>query len=175
MFFGATRLFDEPGAGQNRVLDVDVAVKVMPDRGTFVVAALPKKSSGVISLRIRWFAFRASEVNRKIKQASKTERAIMLNPDTLVVAPKGSATITPVFIGMEQEACRFTMVDKQGGSITNNGVYTAPAKEGVYEICVEAVSDPTVATSAFAVVAAEDSGADAGVDAIGGKAKKQGK
>ena len=34
----------------------------------------------------------------------------------------------------------------------NNGVYTAPAKEGVYEIRVEALSDPTIYTHAFAIV-----------------------
>jgi hypothetical protein len=155
MYFGVMRLFDDAADNKQRLLDVDLAVKVLPDRGTFQVAVLPKKSSSVISVRIRWFAYRASEVNRQIKAPDSTRRAILLNPDTIVVPPKGSAAFTPVFIGMEQEACRFTMVDKQGGSITNNGVYTAPAKEGVYEIRVEAVSDASVAASAFAVVSAD--------------------
>jgi hypothetical protein len=44
------------------------------------------------------------------------------------------------------------MVDAEGGQIDNNGVYTAPAKEGVYEIRVEAISDPSIYTHAFAIV-----------------------
>ena len=53
---------------------------------------------------------------------------------------------------MPTEACNFRVVDPEGGSVDNNGLYTAPSKEGVYEIRVEAVSDPTVYTHVFAIV-----------------------
>ena len=53
---------------------------------------------------------------------------------------------------MPSEACNFSIKDPEGGSIDNNGTYTAPAREGVYEIRVEAVSDPSVYTYAFAIV-----------------------
>jgi hypothetical protein len=43
-------------------------------------------------------------------------------------------------------------VDEDGGDVDNNGVYTAPAKEGVYEIRVSAISDPSVYACAFAMV-----------------------
>ena len=42
--------------------------------------------------------------------------------------------------------------DPEGGKIDNNGVYTAPAQEGVYEIKVEALAHPEVFTHAFMIV-----------------------
>lgn len=77
---------------------------------------------------------------------------LLVNPDTIVLQPKTTAHISPVFINMPSEACTFTVTDPEGGSIDNNGTYTAPAREGVYEIRIEAMSDPTVFTYAFAIV-----------------------
>ena len=77
---------------------------------------------------------------------------LLVNPDTIVLQPKSTAHIAPVFINMPSEACNFSIKDPEGGSIDNNGTYTAPAREGVYEIRVEAVSDPSVYTYAFAIV-----------------------
>ena len=76
----------------------------------------------------------------------------MVQPDTIVLAPKGSAHIQPVFINMPEEALSYTLLDPEGGKVDNNGVYTAPAQEGVYEIRIEAVSSPEIFTHAFVIV-----------------------
>ena len=142
---------ERPG-GEERIYSATTAVKVLPERGTFVVGARLGEASGLISLRIRWFAFRVNELNKQLKLGHEGERYILVNPDTIVLPPKGTAHISPVFINMPAEACSYRVVDAEGGSIDNNGVYTAPAKEGVYEIRIEAVSDPTVYVHAFAIV-----------------------
>lgn len=154
IILGDVRLFASEGSlhEEERIYNVSLAVKVLPERGTFVVAALPKETSGLISLRIRWFAMRLTEVSKQIRSGHDGERYILINPDTIVLPPKGTAHVSPVFINMPTEACNFKLIDPDGGSIDNNGVYTAPAKEGVYEIRVEAISDPAVYTHAFAIV-----------------------
>jgi len=154
IILGDIRLFaaEEGKRGDERIYNVSTAVKVLPERGTFIAGVLPREASGLISLRIRWFAMRMTEVSKQIRSAHDGERYILINPDTIVVPPKGTAHISPVFINMPTEVCSFKMVDAEGGSIDNNGVYTAPAKEGVYEIRVEAISDPGIYTHAFAIV-----------------------
>lgn len=154
ILLGDIRLFASEGGGHRdeRIYGVSTAVKVLPERGTFIVAALPIESSGLISLRVRWYAMRVTEVSKQIRSARDGEKYILINPDTIVVPPKGSAHIAPVFINMPTEACSFKLVDAEGGTIDNNGVYTAPAREGVYEIRVEAISDPAIYTHAFAIV-----------------------
>jgi hypothetical protein len=154
ILLGDIRLFASEGVKHEdeRVYNLSTAVKVLPERGTFIVGVLPRSSSGLISLRIRWFAMRMTEISKQIRQAHDGEKYILINPDTIVVPPKGTAHISPVFINMPTEACNFKLVDAEGGQIDNNGVYTAPAKEGVYEIRVEAISDPSVYAHAFAIV-----------------------
>lgn len=154
VILGDSSLFAAEAAkhGEERIYNISHAVKMLPDRGTFVVALLPRELSGLISLRIRWFATRFQEVNKQIRASGDGERYILINPDTIVVAPKASAHISPAFINMPSEACSYKVIDPEGGSVDNNGIYTAPAKEGVYEVRVEAISDPAIFAHAFVIV-----------------------
>ena len=143
---------DRSGTAGERVYQLSTGVKVLPERGTFIVGLRLLEDTGLISLRIRWFAYRAGELDKQFQPHRAGEPMLLVNPDTIVLQPKASTHIAPVFINMPGEACRFSVTDPEGGTIDNNGTYTAPAKEGVYEIRVEAVSDPTVYTYAFAIV-----------------------
>lgn len=154
LLFGDTSIFagEHRQSAAERVYQLSTAVKVLPERGTFVVGLRLLEDTGLISLRIRWFAFRAGELDKQFQQHRAGEPMLLVNPDTIVLQPKATAHISPVFINMPSEACNFSIRDPEGGSIDNNGTYTAPAREGVYEIRVEAVSDPTVCAYAFAIV-----------------------
>lgn len=48
----------------------------------------------------------------------------MIQPDTMVLSPKSSVHINPVFINMPEETLTYTLLDPEGGKIDNNGVYT---------------------------------------------------
>ena len=154
LLFGDTSIFsaDRESTAAERAYQLTTAVKVLPERGTFIVGLRLAEETGLISLRIRWFAFRAGELDKQFRPSRAGEPMLLVNPDTIVLQPKTTAHISPVFINMPSEACTFTVTDPEGGSIDNNGTYTAPAREGVYEIRVEAMSDPTVFTYAFAIV-----------------------
>lgn len=143
---------DREKAAGERVYQVSTGVKVLPERGTFIVGLRLAEDTGLISLRVRWFAFRAGELDKQFQTRRAGEPMLLVNPDTIVLQPKATAHISPVFINMPGEACIFTVTDPEGGSIDNNGMYTAPSREGVYEIRVEAMSDPTLYTYAFAIV-----------------------
>lgn len=152
IILGDAGIFAGDAVDEDRLYNIDAAVKVLPERGTFIVGIRPNEASDLISLRIRWYAFRLTEVNQKIKPKHEGEKMIMIHPDTFVLPPKATAHISPVFINMPTEACNYKVLDAEGGSIDNNGVYTAPSREGVYEIRVEALSDPSIYTHAFAIV-----------------------
>ncbi len=143
---------DREKVAAERVYQVSTAVKVLPERGTFIVGLRLAEDTGLISLRVRWFAFRAGELDKQFQTRRSGEPMLLVNPDTIVLQPKATAHISPVFINMPGEACNFSVTDPEGGSIDNNGTYTAPAREGVYEIRIEAMSDPTLYTYAFAIV-----------------------
>ena len=154
LLFGDASIFagEQRQTAAERVYQFSTAVKVLPERGTFVVGLRLLEDTGLISLRVRWFAFRAGELDKQFQTHRAGEPMLLVNPDTIVLQPKSTAHISPVFINMPSEACTFSIKDPEGGSIDNNGTYTAPAREGVYEIRVQAVSDPSVYAYAFAIV-----------------------
>lgn len=154
IILGDASIFEQDAAfsEQERLYNLSLGVKVFPERGTFVVGVKLGATTGLISLRIRWFAIKMSEISKQIKVQHEGERMILINPDTIVVPPKGTAHISPVFINMPSEPCTYRVLDPEGGTVDQNGLYTAPAREGVYEIRVQAISDPSVFSHVFVIV-----------------------
>lgn len=142
---------DNEGKNGEKIYQIDSAVKILPDRGTFIVGVRPKVKTGKISLRIRWYAFKTEDLQQKVVKKEQIG-CIMIQPDTIVIPPKGTAHINPVFINMPEEALTYTLLDTEGGKIENNGSYTAPAQEGVYEIKVSCISNPEIFAQAFIIV-----------------------
>lgn len=135
-----------------KIFEVDHAVKLLPSRGTFIVGIRPKVKMGRIGLRIRWYAFKPEDLEQRIYNAKEQKGCIMVQPDTIVIQPKGTVHISPVFINMPEEALVYTLLDPEGGKIDNNGIYSAPAQEGVYEIKVSVLAKPEIYTHAFVIV-----------------------
>lgn len=136
----------------DKVFEIDKAVKILPARGTFIVGIRPKTKLGKIGIRVRWYAFKPEDLEQRVYQQKEQKGCIMVQPDTMVLSPKGSIHINPVFINMPEEALSYTLLDPEGGKIDNTGLYTAPAQEGVYEVKIEALSDPEIFTHAFMIV-----------------------
>lgn len=135
-----------------KIFEIDHAVKLLPGRGTFVVGIRPKVKLGKIGIRIRWYAFKPEDLEQRIYNAKEQKGCIMIQPDTIVIPPKGTVHISPVFINMPEEALVYTLLDPEGGKIDNNGFYSAPAQEGVYEIKVSVLGKPDIYTHAFVIV-----------------------
>ena len=135
-----------------KIFEVDHAIKLLPSRGTFIVGVRPKVKMGRIGLRIRWYAFKPEDLEQRIYNAKEQKGCLMVQPDTIVIQPKGTVHISPVFINMPEEALVYTLLDPEGGKIDNNGMYSAPAQEGVYEIKVSVLSKPEIYTHAFVIV-----------------------
>lgn len=153
ILLGDARIFGEAEpARPERLYGLSTAVKVLPERGTFIVGVRLDAPTSLITVRMRWFAVRMDELEQKPAARREGDKLLMVNPDTFVLQPRQTAHISPTFINMPGEACSYAVVEPGGGTVDNNGVYTAPAREGVYEIRVSAISDPTVYTHVFAVV-----------------------
>lgn len=141
----------------SKVYQIDTAVKVLPERGTFIVGVRPKVKTGKISLRIRWYAFKPEDLEKKVTKLKEQQGTIMIQPDTIVLPPKATVHINPVFVNMAEEPLAFSLLDSEGGKVDNNGMYTAPAQEGVYEVKVSCISNPEIYTHAFMIVSQKKS------------------
>jgi hypothetical protein len=82
------------------------------------------------------------------------DAALGAAPDTAVVVPPGAALFVP---GPAQGGVAWSVLEPDGGSIDQDGRYTAPDREGVYHAVTTSLADPR-RTSVVEVTVRADSG-----------------
>ncbi len=129
----------------------ELAVKVMNDRGSFVIAAKMEEETENVMLMLRWMAYKIPSAGDKLERDIKGKR-IAAVPPTIVMGTRESRYINVRFYNMEPCTLTYTLTENGSGEITTDGVYTAPSREGVYEIRIVCTADPLISTYAYAVV-----------------------
>lgn len=127
----------------------DRGVRIHPEKGTFELAVRLKGELRQAALRLRWFAWRTEEQTTH-KLPSGT--LLRLEPDVARVAPGAAVNFVPVFEQGLGAPCDFLIPDKQSGVITENGIYTAPEKDGLYQVCAQIKDRPETRVNAFVIV-----------------------
>ncbi len=127
----------------------DRGVRIHPEKGTFELAVRLRGELRQAALRLRWFAWRAEE-HTAHKQPVGT--LLRLEPDVARVAPGATVNFVPVFERGAASPCDFLIPDKQSGLITPNGIYTAPQKDGLYQVCAQIKDRPETRVNSFVIV-----------------------
>lgn len=135
----------------------DRGVRLHPEKGTFELAVRPRGRLRQSALRLRWFAWRAED---RPSQPPPAGTLLRLEPDVAYAAPGAAVSFTPVFAQGLGAPCDFLLPDRQSGSVTENGVYTAPKKDGLYQVCAQLRDMPHTRVSAFVIVRAGTEGTD---------------
>lgn len=135
----------------------DRGVRIHPEKGTFELAVRLKGELRQTSLRLRWFAWSTQEHTAHSLPAGTLLR---LEPDVIHAEPGATVNFLPVFAGGAGSPCDFLIPDKQSGLITPNGIYTAPQKDGLYQICAQIKDMPETRVNAFVIVRAHMEGAE---------------
>lgn len=148
IIYGNTDLFADE---QTPVPKAELAIKVMSDRGSFMVAAKMLEETTNALLMLRWMAYKIPAAGDKLESDLKGKR-IAAMPPTIVMGTRDSRYFNVRFHNMEPCTLTYTLTEKGSGEITTDGVYTAPAREGVYEIRIACTDDPLISTYAYAVV-----------------------
>ncbi|MBQ3105281.1 MAG: hypothetical protein IJC59_05400 [Lachnospiraceae bacterium] len=133
-------------------VDAETAVKVLNDKGSFIVAAKLLRNIDQLVLTYRWVAIRFPagadiELEEKYKDIS-----ITTDTPTVVLGVRESHYFQVRFNNMESCSIMYELTEPGSGEITSDGVYTAPSREGVYEIRMYCVEMPVICTYAYAIV-----------------------
>lgn len=135
---------------------VDTAVKVMNDRGSFIAAIRLLADSTQVVLPLRWVAVMmpGGDVENRVQRlAGKSIAAVQ---PTVVMATRSSHFFNVRFNNMEPCTLTYELTEKDSGEITSDGIYTAPGREGVFEIHISCAELPLISTYAYAVVKKRD-------------------
>lgn len=146
LLLGDASLFPQPGGSFGG--GVRHGVLVHPDRGTFEIALQIPEKQLWNTLQLRWFAWRPQE---QVDPDTRTSHLIGLEPSVVYAAPGAVIHFAPVFAG-EPLPCQFFVPGRQDGCVTRDGVYTAPQREGLYQVCARVQEGAQAKVSAFVIV-----------------------
>lgn len=131
---------------------VETAVKVLNDKGSFVVAAKLLENVDYLVLTYRWVAMRFPAGNDLGIAEDYSGKSIIPETPTVVLETKESHFFGVRFENMETCTLMYELTEEDSGEITSDGIYTAPAKEGVYEIRIYCMDMPVICAYAYAIV-----------------------
>lgn len=143
LFYGEPDVFCD----DKREVSAKVAVKANISDGTFVIGIRLMEPAEASRVTLFWTA-----VCGRREQEGKEERTLFLKPDMVYLKLREDYRFEPVFTGVDDRRVIWSVKELEGGSIDENGVYTAPSIPGIYEICAQSAAYPGLFASAFAVV-----------------------
>lgn len=135
---------------------VETAVKVMHDRGSFVAAARLLEESTQVVLPLRWVAVAMPKGVQESRLQQISNKSIAAVQPTVVLAVRETHYFNVRFNNMEPCALVYELTEPDSGTITPDGIYTAPGREGVFEIRISCADVPLINTYAYAVVKRKD-------------------
>ncbi len=137
---------------QRTVVDAETAVRVLNDKGSFVVGARLLKNVDYLVLTYRWVAIRFPAGNDLELAEDYSGRSISPDTPTVRMSTKENHYFGVRYNNMEKCSVTYELTEAGSGSITADGIYTAPAKPGVYEIRIYCTDMPVICTYAYAIV-----------------------
>ena len=147
--YGSPDIF---GSSQRSVVHAETAVRVLNDKGSFVVGVKLLDNVEYLTLTYRWVAIRFPSKEEITDENEIPGGSIAPEMPTVRMLTKESHYFGVRFDGMEPCSITYELTDDNSGDITADGVYTAPAKAGVYEIRIFCTDMPKICTYAYAVV-----------------------
>lgn len=147
--YGNTELFRNESA---MAVEAETAVKVMNDKGSFIVAVRLLENVDYLVLTYRWVAIRFPAGNDLGLMENYTGKSISTDTPTVVMGIRESHYFHVKYNNMDSCSVAYELTEPGSGEITSDGVYTAPAKEGVYEIRIYCIDMPVICTYAYAIV-----------------------
>jgi hypothetical protein len=148
-FYGNPDLF----SGKNDPMtDVETAVKVLNEKGSFVVAARLLRDVDYLTLTFRWVAIRFPSGDEMEMTEDYFDKSISVATPTVIMGTKESHFFSVRFNNMKATGITYELTSPGSGEISSDGVYTAPAREGVYEIRIYCTEMPVICTYAYAIV-----------------------
>ncbi|MBQ7708248.1 MAG: hypothetical protein IJT72_10795 [Lachnospiraceae bacterium] len=147
--FGNPELFD---GEQRNVVNAETAIRVLNDKGSFIVAAKLLENVDFLMLTYRWVAIKFPAGNDLELMEETGGKSISAVTPTVVLGTKESHFFGVEYHNMDAVSIAYELTEPNSGEITADGIYTAPNKEGVYEISIYCTDMPLICTYAYAIV-----------------------
>lgn len=149
-----TTVYGDPNlfapAGQK--VAAESAVKVFHEKGSFIVGLRLKANVDMVMLTYRWVAVRCDSGQSAQEIEMDDSQWIRVVTPTVILGVRERYFFQVEYHNMKPCSVTYALTDLDSGEISTDGIYTAPAKEGVYEIRISCTDRPGIHTYAYAIV-----------------------
>lgn len=164
---GTEFLYDEPFGKDNRrntiygnpqlfdfaeCMSVETAVRVLNDKGSFQIAAKLLGEQKSIVMQFNWVAVKFGSAKDAEDLQDEEGKALIPETPTVRLKARESYYFNVKFQNMKPCQLSYELTESGSGEIGADGLYTAPAKEGVYEIYIYCTDMPKISTYVYAIV-----------------------
>ena len=146
--FGDSELFRDKKSG----VAAKCATMVYNDKGSFVAAVKLLEDVNLLVLTYRWIAISLEGDDHTGFGDALENQSISAVTPTIVLSTKESHFFQAQFHNMKPCSLSYELTEPGYGDITADGVFTAPSREGVYEIKIYCSEKPFICTYAYAIV-----------------------
>ena len=131
-------------------MELETAVKVMNDKGSFQIAVKLLGGQKSIIVAVNWVAIKF-DLEDTVDAGFEDMRIVAENP-TVRLGAGDNYFFEVHFENMQPCKLSYELTEAGSGEISDDGVYTAPSREGVYEIRIYCTDQPKVSTYVYAIV-----------------------
>lgn len=142
LFSGNSEVFED------MPIQAEMAVKLDKSKGSFVVGIRLLQASAERNVTIHWTAVTDTEFVEKADAKQK----LYIKPNLLELKVRESCQLEAVYKMDYQSEIIWKVQSVDGGTISRDGLYTAPNRPGVYEVTAQTGEDEKLRTSLFVVV-----------------------
>lgn len=140
-YFGSAEIFEDMN------VRAELAAKANSERGSFVIGIRLLEATSVRTIAIRWTAELLQE-----KDEGSAKQHIRVLPDKPEMKCMQSRYFRAETENMHNATILWEVCSPRGGTITRDGMYTAPDVEGIYEVRAFCQEDPRVMSSVYVIV-----------------------
>lgn len=144
IYYGEPEIFEDCG----REVAARTAVRADTANGTFVIGIMLTEPTTAKRVKLYWTAF----CDRTEDCGDKAGKTLFLKPDMIYLKLREDYYFEPVFTGVSDRRVIWSVTEEGGGTIDENGMYTAPAVPGIYEIAARSAAYPKLCATAYVVV-----------------------
>ena len=125
-------------------------------KGTVKLGVKLNEKTNAQAVDIRWWAFKPFEAKEEDDIVIDENIRVVITPNTTRIKPLEQVRFEAHIDGSINQEVRWAMAEENTGTIDNNGLYTAPSKEGVYEVKAYSVKFDGKSDSAYVVVSSAE-------------------
>ena len=148
--FGAATVnfISDPYLANHQGLDLFLDMAVI-SASNGVVIIMDKQARSTISMPLSGFLTGSIDI---ISTPIGSAGSVLIWPSLPFVAPNKTVNFTAIVVGSANQQITWSVVEDNGGTITNTGAYTAPATTGTFHVTATSAADTTKSATATITV-----------------------